>query len=114
MVYVDIYSYDFDSIYYRGYKELKKAKEDEGYIEDIVFEGSFSLEEYPEINEWMKVSLATQFIIFWCRQLNIPLQDIIIVNCDFDGKNVSKELKRLIKQNFDVNFGCWKVNKEEE
>lgn len=111
-IYVDIYSRGFDSIYYRAYETEEKAKEDEGYTKDIVFDGSFSLEEFPQINMWMKLCIATQLIIEELRKAtdSKPI-NFEIVNCKFDGKNVKEELERLIMQNYHIaNFGKWRVN----
>lgn len=108
--YINIYSHDFDSIYYRAYDKLEKAEKDECYSEDLLFDGSFSLEEFPQVNKGLKLWIATMLICNEIRKHNLALRPFTILNCDFDGENVSDTLDRLIMQNYNIDFGEWKVN----
>ena len=109
-IYVDMYSYNFDSVYGRGYPTRKLAKEDECLVNDIMFDESYCLEQYESINQWQKLCIATQLIVRNCKTLGIAKEDIVLVNINFDGKDLSKDLLRMVKQNYDVEFGEYKVN----
>jgi hypothetical protein len=106
-IYVDIYSYDFDSVYGRAYATKELAKKDECRTDEELFDFSFGLEEFPQINRFLKLCIAAQCIINECRRLGITKEDIVIYRCNFDDENVKKDLLKLIKQNYNMNFGKW-------
>lgn len=106
-IYIDVYSYNFDSVYGRGYATKEQAKKDECLSDEILFDFSFSLEEFPQINRFLKLCIATKCIIDECRKLGIAKEDIVIYNSNFDEENVKKDLAKLIKQNYNINFGEW-------
>ena len=110
-IYVDVYSSDFDSVYGRAYATEELAKEDECRVGEELFHFSFSLEEFPQINRFLKLCIGSECIITECRKLNIAKEDIVIYRCDFDNENVKKELLELIKQNYNMNFGKWNVKR---
>lgn len=106
-IYVDVYSYDFDSVYGRAYTTKELAKKDECRANEELFDFSFSLEEFPQVNRFLKLCIGAECIITECRKLNIAKEDIVIYRCNFDDENVKKELLKLIKQNYNMNFGEW-------
>lgn len=113
-LYVNVFSYDFDSVYGRGYATPKLAKEDECRTGEELIHFSFCLEEYVGINRFLKLCIGAMCIIQECKEKNIAKEDIVIYQANFDGENVKKDLKKLINKCYDMDLGKWKVWNGEE
>ena len=107
-LYVNVFSYDFDSVYGRGYATRKLAKEDMCRNGEELIHFSFCLEDYVAINRFLKLCIGAMCIIEECKSKNIAKEDIVIYQANFDGEDVKEDLKKLINRCYNMDLGEWK------
>ena len=108
-LYLNVFSNEFDSVYGRGYTTPELAKEDECRVGEEIIHFSFCLEEYVGINRFLKLCIGAMCVIEECKRNNIAKEDIIIYQAKFDGKNVKRDIKKLINRCYDMDLGEWKT-----